>query len=647
MKKITYILILLLTTVSFGQRKYAADRYYKEFAYKKAAELYQSIHDKGDNSYLVLSRLADAYYFNFEFTKAADNYEKLMNFHEPIASSDHLFRYAQSLKSNGNVLASDEWLLKLSNKNGTDSRVLALENNKNYFVEYSNRKKTYINVHNISSNTEYSDFGGFIYDNDLYFASTTPKTSKDKKLYKWNKQPFLNIYKAKQKNIVAKKMLDVEESILLEGLSSKYHESNIVITRDGKTAYFTRDNFDGKRLKGDEDQVSHLKIYSAEKIGELWGNIKELPFNSDDFSCGHPALSIDEKTMYFVSDMPNGFGATDIYEVTILDDNKFSEPVNLGKTINTEGREMFPFIGEDNEIYFSSDGHLGLGALDVFESKYDSGKYLLPVNLGSPVNSSFDDFSFVINKEHNYGFFSSNRKEGVGDDDIYSFTIYKCKEDIKGVVTDSRTGDPVENATVQLMNYKGETISSLKTGRSGSYLFSKQDCEKNFIIVASKESYRNANKNAQTLDVNKEVIVADLSLESLIVSDQIVINPIYFDFDLSNIREDAEYELEHIVTVMNENLDLVIRIESHTDSRGSNIYNRKLSDRRAKSTRDYIISRGIAPERITSALGFGEDNLLNDCNDANSSKCTEDEHQKNRRSYFYIVKGSDNIKVNN
>ncbi|WBX73141.1 OmpA family protein [Tenacibaculum pacificus] len=378
-----------------------------------------------------------------------------------------------------------------------------------------------------------------------------------------------------------------------------------------------------------------------------WKNVIELSFNSDSFSCGHAALSSDEKTLYFVSDMPNGFGATDIYKVSVLENNTFGTPENLGRTINTEGREMFPFVGSDDVLYFASDGHLGLGALDVFESQIEAGVYTNPVNLGAPVNGSSDDFAFVINDAHSYGFFSSNRKSGLGDDDIYSFSIYKCKEDVKGIITDSRTGAPIQNAVVQLMDEKGAVILEQKTGRTGAYLFEKMDCEKKFVVVASKENYRNKNKDTETLDINKEVVVANLNLESLIVEDQIVINPIYFDFDLSNIREDAEYELEHIVTVMKANVDLVIKIESHTDSRGSKTYNRSLSDRRAKSTRDYLISRGISSERIESAIGFGEDSLLNNCDDANSSQCTEAEHQKNRRSYFYIVKGNTNVKVNN
>lgn len=634
MKKAIHFLLIIVfipTTIN-SQRKYAANRYFEEFSYKKSAELYQSIYNKGDNSYTVLSRLGDSYYFNFKYVMAEKNYQELMKLYENSAKPKHIFRYAQVLKTNGKIKESDKWLLKL-NKN--DSRVKALEENTNYFVEYSNREKTYINIHNLSSNTSYSDFGGYIYDNHLYFSSTQPKTEKDKKLYRWNKQPYLNIYKAKQSN---DSILDVGKPIILEELSSKYHESNIVISKDGKTAYFTRDNFDGKRLIGDENNISHLKIYKATKKGNFWGDIKELPFNSNSFSCGHPALSPDEKTLYFVSDMPNGYGDTDIYKIAILENDTYGKPENLGKTINTESKEMFPFIGNDNVLYFSSDGHIGLGGLDVFEAKITSNSYTKPVNLGSPVNGPFDDFAFIINDKHTQGYFSSNRKEGKGDDDIYSFKIYDCKENIKGIISDSKTGNPIPNATVQLINKQGEPIFTKTTNKDGSYLFEKIDCEKSFVIVASKKDYRNSQKNTKTLDINKRLITENIQLESLIKDNQIIINPIYFDFDLYNIREDAEYELEHIVSVLKDNPDISLRIESHTDSRGSQTYNKLLSDKRAKSTRDYILSRGISPKRIKSAVGYGEEQLLNNCNDLNQKKCTEQEHQQNRRSYFYIEK---------
>ncbi|MDY0781012.1 OmpA family protein [Tenacibaculum sp. IB213877] len=632
--------ILLLTVVFcynfiYGQNRYAADRYFKEFAYKKSAELYKSIYEKGDESYITLSRLGDSYYYNVDFEKAEHWYEKLMEKYQNEVSSNHIFRYAQTLKGNGKVKESDEWMLKLKKVSKNDSRVKYLEQNKEYFSEYTNKEKTFINIHNLSINSKYSDFGGFIYNDYLFFSSTRPDENK-KQIYKWNNQPYLDIYKTKNKLVDNQNFLEVDEIEKEEQINSKYHESNPIITKDGLTIYFTRDNFDGKNLEFDKQGKTHLKIFKAEWVDGKWINIQELPFNSNEYSTGHPALSEDEQTLYFVSDMPNGYGGTDLYKVSILEDGSFGTPENLGNTINTESREMFPFIDSNNNLYFASDGHLGLGALDVFESKLnEEKKYTKPVNLGSPINSSLDDFAFVIDNYKGYGYFSSNRKGGKGDDDIYSFLIYKCKEDIKGLVTEANTNKPLSNVTIRLIDEEGKPIATQQTKQDGSYFFKKIDCEKKYTIAATKDDYKPFHKNTQTLDVNEKILQTDIQLESLIIEDQIVINPIFFDFNSSKIKEDAEYELEHIVSVMKNHPEMIIKIESHTDSRGTKTYNRILSDKRAKSTRDYIISRGIAKERIQSAIGYGEDRLLNHCNDNN--KCTEEEHQKNRRSYFYIL----------
>ena len=638
-KKILF-LFLFISVISFGQRKSIADQYFNEYAYKKSAELYERIFLKGDDSYVVLSRLGDCYYYNSDFITSEKWYKELFKRYESVVDPEYIFKYAQSLKSNGKIKESDKWILKLKTKNKYDSSVSSLQNNLNYFVEYTQKKKVYVNVNNLSTNTKYSDFGGFVLNDDFYFASTKPDGVNDNKLYKWNNQPHLNIYKAREIFKSQEGILDVENQVKIASVSTRYHESNAVITSDGNTMYFTRTNFDGKKLKGGDAKIANLKIYKSKKVNEEWLDAIELPFNNDNYSVGHPALSSDERVLYFVSDMPNGFGSTDVYKVNILENNKFSLPENLGRNINTEGREMFPFIGSDKTLYFASDGHLGLGALDVFESKKEGDTYTKPINLGAPINGAYDDFSFIINNRRNNGFFSSNRKKGKGDDDIYSFIIYNCKEDISGVVSEAKTNKPLHNVTVKLIDENGEVIAEKITDKDGNYSFELVECEKNFTVTASKNDYKKNQKNARTLDINKELITRNLQLESLIIEDQIVINPIYFDFDKYNIRDDAAYELEHIVSVMKNNSEMIIKIESHTDSRGKKEYNRLLSDKRAKSTRDYILSRGISSNRIESAIGFGEEKLLNDCDKGILSKCSEEKHQKNRRSYFYIVNES-------
>ncbi|CAM1345228.1 OmpA family protein [Tenacibaculum amylolyticum] len=652
MRRILLTYLLIFSVVGYAQRRYAADRYFKEFAYKKSAELYKVLYDKGDDSQLIISRLGDSYYYNIDPISAEKWYKLLLDKYENSVSPEYIFRYAQVLKSNGKIKESDAWLRKLKEVKGEDSRALALDKNEDYFVEYSNKKKTFVSLKNLKINTKYSDFGGFIHDNKLYFASTRPDGGKfDKKLYRWNNQPYLNIYTADENfndNDIEKGLM-VDNAEKLTAINTRYHESNIIFTKDGKTMYFTRDNYNGDELKGDKNKVTHLKIYKATLENGKWGKVEELPFNNDNYSIGHPALSPDEKTLYFVSDKPGGLGATDLYKVALNSDGSYGAVENLGDIINTEGREMFPYLDQEGTLYFASDGHLGLGALDVFETKEVEDNFTKPINLGTPVNGPLDDFAFVISDDKSYGYFSSNRKGGKGDDDIYSYVIYRCKEDIIGVVTDSETGKPISGAVVRLIDGNGVPVSKQTTGADGKYAFKEIACENNFTVSATKDDYRNDQKTAVTEDINKKIINTDLALESLIVDTpettaQIVIKPIYFDFDLYTIREDAEYELEHIVSVMKNNPDMVIRIESHTDSRGPSAYNRFLSDKRAKATRDYIVSRGIAPERIASAIGYGEDQLLNNCNDANQRKCTEAQHQQNRRSYFYIVKKGENQK---
>ncbi|MBL4904526.1 MAG: OmpA family protein, partial [Flavobacteriaceae bacterium] len=504
-----------------------------------------------------------------------------------------------------------------------------------------NTEKSYINIHNLSTNTAYSDYGVSIVKAGVLFSSTRPSENiKKNKLYKWNQQPFLNVYVAKVtliENDFNVKVLDLYEPEKLNNINTRYHEASAIVTKDGSTMYFTRDNYDGKKLRSDKKRTTHLKIYKASLSGNQWINVQELPFNNNDFSSGQPTLSVDEKTLYFVSDMPGGYGATDLYKVAILENDTYGKPENLGANINTEGREMFPYISANNVLYFSSDGHIGLGALDVFESSISSNGFSNPSNLGVPINSKRDDFSYVIDQNQTKGYFSSNRKGGKGDDDIYSFVIYECEEAITGIVTDANTKEVLPNTNVKLVDRDGKIIGRTTTNDQGGYSFGMVNCEKEYTVVAEREFYKPDLKKLKTLAVHKAVIQADLELIPLVVQGQIVINPIFFDFDKWNIREDAEYELEHIVTVMTANPTMVIKIESHTDSRGTKDYNRKLSDRRAKSTRDYIISRGIEANRIESAIGYGEDQLLNHCDDANATKCTKAEHQENRRSYFYIV----------
>lgn len=621
----------------FGQNRSVADRYFKEYSYIKSARLYSAIVKRGDSTQGTLERLADSYYNNADIDQAKVWYAILLDKYDSSVDSDYLYKYAQTLKSSGDEALSKIWFDKYAavTKDGVRSKYIQ-ENVKLQEPDYT----IYESVRNLDINTEYSDFNGFIHDNKLSVFSTRP--GEGTKIYNWNQQPFLNAYSGAIKD--NGQLGDLE---LYPGdVNSKYHEATLVITKDGKTMYFTRDNFQKKFLGKSKDNTTHLKLYRAVLENGKWRGVVELPFNSDEYSVGHPTLSVDEKTLYFASDMPGTLGGTDIFKVEIKGNNKYSIPENLGNVVNTEGMEMFPYVSKDNVLYFSSDGRAGLGLLDVYKVTLSDLSEKNVYNLGNTLNSEMDDFAFVL-KTENTGYFSSNRPGGKGDDDIYTFGVGSslCLENIAGIVTDIKTGLPIENATVQLMDTDGEVKETVKTKADGSYEFLDKLCGSKFIIRADKTDYEGAVGNIELLNENGETRKLDLALKPLIIGDQIVIRPIYFDFDKSYIRPDAQYELEDIVTVMENNPDMIIKIESHTDCRGSHAYNRSLSDRRAKSTRDYIFSRGIAENRIQSAIGYGESQLLNHCDDAHAKECTPEEHQLNRRSYFYILGGAKNVKV--
>jgi len=630
-KLIAFILILS-SSLSFAQTR-LADKFFDNYGYVKAIELYEKAIENGDKSAHVLTRLGDAYYNNANSEKAAYWYGEALKEHKNI-DAEYIYKYIQSLRSIGNYKKADKWFKELSAAQQGDSRLKGYNPDEvDIYSKLTTKNSEVVTIENLPFNSENSDFGSYIYDNTLYFASAKEN---NKEVYNWNKEPFLDLFKVTVTDHGLTKVYNSPSTINSEKINTDYHEASIAITNDGKTLYFTRDNVNKRnKIKYDKKGTTHLKIYKATLVNKRWVNIFELPFNDDVFSTGHPALSEDNKTLYFVSDREGGIGQTDIYSVAINKNGTYGKPTNLGEKINTEGREMFPFVSKDNTLYFSSDGYLNLGLLDIFKSNILKGDRTEPENMGAPYNSGYDDFAFYSDSTNQKGYFSSNRPYGKGSDDIYSFSTLNCKQEIKGVSRDDKTEVILTGVTIKLIDETGKIIDEVITKEDGEYSF-EVDCNKTYTIVGYLPDYKEDQKSITTDFDNEKVNIADLSLIPLILDDQIVINPIFFDFDKSTIRTDAQYELENIVDVLRKHPKMVIRIESHTDSRGRDKYNLKLSDRRANSTRDYIISRGIDIERIVSAIGYGETQLLNRC--SKRVKCTEEEHQINRRSYFYIVK---------
>ncbi len=632
--KLILFIVALSSTSMVAQRK-LADKFFENFSYVKATELYEEAVKKGDSSEHVLTRLGDCYYNNSKTSEAAIWYNKAIKKYNNV-NPEYIYKYIQTQRSLGNYEESNKWLAKFRDIQSNDSRGKEYSPKNIEIIKEleDNDGEVIVAIENLPFNSEVADFGSFVHEGELYFASARNKDLKKK--YGWNDEPFLDLYQVNIKDTDGKKEFGTPDFIKADKVNTAYHEASVAITNDGKTIYFTRDNVDRKNKLGyDKKGTSHLKLYKATLASDKWEDILELPFNDDYYSTGHPALSPDNKKLYFVSDREGGLGQTDIYEVDIQENNMYSAPKNLGEKINTEGREMFPFVSKDSILYFSSDGYLGLGLLDIYKSNILKDEDAQPVNMGAPYNSGFDDFAYFGNEDFKTGYFSSNRDGGQGSDDIYGFKAEKCVQIIEGIARDKKTNEILSGVEVKLINKSGKIVATVTTGEDGSYKLNA-DCDKTYTILGSREDYKDAKESVTTDKTNEKVNKVDLYLQPLIDNDQIVINPIFFDFDKWNIRTDAEYELENVVDVMREHPKMIIKIESHTDSRGSDSYNLKLSDRRAKSTRDYLISRGISTDRIESAIGYGETQLLNTC--SNNVKCTEEEHQLNRRSYFYILK---------
>jgi len=624
-----------------------ADHYFDKMWYAEAADLYEQALAKGDKNYSheIIQKAADSYYYNTNMEKAYEWYNILYEKYGKDMSADNVFKYAHSLKGTGKYTRSKR-LMRLYNKKMksedfgmNDTRPLP---NEVVLDEILNSERDY-ELKNLAINTEYSDFSPMFLDStQVVFASAKDSSFLNTRRYKWNDQPYLDLYVAK----INKESQDLKDAIKFsKKINTKYHEASVTFSPDNSTMYFTRNNY-GKKLKRDKNGVNHLKIYMSKKVDGEWSEAVEVPFNSDNYSTGHPALSPDGKQLYFVSDMPGSVGQTDIFVVDVMGPNSFSEPRNLGPEINTERKEMFPFIN-DEKLYFSSDGHIGLGGLDVYEVPYTEEEGFGEVkNLGKPINSNRDDFSYIVNEENQQGFFASNRANGKGDDDIYSFKNLAIEEipaasnAIAGVVTELITGDIMPQALVELLDENGIKLKEMVTEDDGSFIFEDLEADKKYTIKATNDTYF---ENIQEITaVENDTVQVDLVMrklkEMIALEDgikKLKTEMIHFDFDKHYIRKDASEELDKLVEVMTEYPNMVIKIESHTDSRGKRAYNKYLSDRRAKSTRDYIISKGIAPARIESAIGYGEERLLNECD--GSVACTEKQHFLNRRSEFIIV----------
>ena len=609
-----------ITTSAQNMNTKIADKLFGRFDYIEAVKEYSKLVENGKADSYVYKQLAEANFNMFNSAEAAKWYGKAT---ETEQDAETYYRYAQMLKAERKYDEANKQMKKFAAAAPNDLRAKTFNENPNYIPSLLDKTKMY-DVKSSSISSDKSDFGALLIDNGLYFVSARSGSGKS---YSWTDESYLDIYRADYNSDGS-----VSNAVAVKQLNSKWHEGPITMSSDGKTAYFAsesyKDNITASKDKKANAKYSQVYLYSALKNGDSWGSISSLPFNDKSFSNSNPSLSKDGKTLYFSSNRPGSIGGTDIWKVMVNADGTFGEPQNLGAKVNTEGNESFPFIADDNKtLYFASSGRQGFGGLDVFE--IDLSKNSEAINLGNPVNTEKDDFAFTFNESKKIGFLSTNRN---GNDDIF-FVNPVCAVDALIVVSDKKTGLILANASVSILDDKKNIIATEMSNSKGEVSY-KVECDKAYVIQASKDGYEgNTFAVTKSKGPTAKVDARLQPIDVVITETEVILNPIFFEYNKSNITQEGAFELDKLVQVMKNNDKMVVLAKSHTDSRGADSYNLTLSDKRAKSTVQYIISKGIAASRI-SGVGKGELEPKVDCGET----CTEEQFAQNRRSEFLIVK---------
>lgn len=633
-------LILICFTANAQKSKLIeGNKQYDNIAYIDAIKIYEKVASKGFKSAELFQKLGNSLYFNGKLKEANKYYEELFARNEPL-DAEYYYRYSQTLKATGQYEKANEYLDQFHKMFIDDIRGNLYENQKNYkkIIE-KNSGRFEIKPSEINSNV--SDYGVAFFGDYVLFSTARDSVSYYKIRSRWTSNAFTNLYYAERKDDGTLQ----NPTPFSKELNSEFNESTPVFTKDLKTVYFTRNNYNNGKKGFDKDKKILLKLYKAKLVNNKWTNVQELPFNDNSYSVAHPALSPDEKTLYFASDMPGTKGQSDIFKVAILENETYGTPVNLGG-INTEGRETFPFISADNELYFASDGHPGLGGLDIFVSKFSNqGEIGKVFNVGEPINSPLDDFSFIINIYSRKGYFSSNREGGKGLDDIYYFLETKpllidYKHDIEGVVSDVDSHEILKGSKFTLLDENFNILKETVADENGAYKF-EAVANKKYYVRAVKWGYETKEESITIPNIGGKTILnmtIGKNIKEVMLNTDLgkvfSVNSINFDSNRYDIRESSKVELAKIVEVMKQFPELKIDVRAHTDSRQPAKLNLILSQKRASATVKYLIENGIDPRRLT-AKGYGETQILNKCVDG--VICTDEEHEVNRRSEFIII----------
>lgn len=752
MNKVIYTPLIIFITSLWGGSGIAqqrivniADKMFDQHKYVSAQEAYLKAVERQYKNAETLKNLGDSYYLNGQPENAAKWYKEFIESYADQVEPEYFFKYAQSLKSIQDYNSADNYMDQLLLSRPEDQRANLFDKKRDYLerVEYQSGR---YQIDNLAINSSFTDFGATYYEDAIVFSSSRDTLLFNKRVHKWTEESFLELYLTKydpENNLYS------DPKPFSKELSTRFHESTPAFTNNGSTIYFTR-NHDITN----KNEMIRLKIYRSYKNdnGE-WTIPEDLPFNDNTYSTSHPSISPDGQTLYFSSDMPGGYGMSDIYSIAINNDGSFGMPINLGNQINTEGKETFPFVTQD-ELYFSSDGHPGLGGLDIFVTKINT-PFLDIINVGRPVNSPQDDFSFVLNTQTEKGYFSSNRSDGKGGDDIYSVLQLKPIRSfdlttVLGTIVDNDNDEALNDATITIYDNENNVIQEKVSVDNGNYIFSDNEKLKDaYLITVNKTGYKpyehiiykeefadvyeklikleknydkdlaldKVNKSSNELEnvFNFELIIDPIhfqndftnisnksknKLDELILlmkkypkvytdiksytydnnSDNVIAQnqaeaiklylidkgipeyrlsakgvskntikpeerlklmmvvplPIHFNFNSEEIRPEVETGLTKVIELMNTYQSMKMEVHSHADSRSSYWYNKQLSVKRMRATLNYITEKGRINWRRIRGRAYGERRLFNDCGDG--VPCSEEEHQKNRRSEFIIVK---------
>ncbi|MBN2779169.1 MAG: OmpA family protein [Bacteroidales bacterium] len=659
---LSLLFVILFAGVSFAQTSLPkAEQYMQKFEYVKAIDMYL-------NHFLVSTpnetdiRNITHCYIKINDTKSAEEWlSKLIK--SGSANPEDIKIYADLLKSEGrysDAIIQYQKLKELepAKSSMADKNIKICED----ALTWSETEPDFIVKNEEQFNSVNSDFGLVSFgDGFLLTSDRIPKGegTNQKDVYGWTGNPYLKLYK-----VDADKSGEVKDISFIPELNHEFHNGPGYFDGKTKTLYFTRtktvkqnrktENPDPTAWFKEEADIytNRLEIYTAELVDGKWQNISEFAHNNAAmFSVGHPVISEDGKILYFVSDMPGGQGETDIWYCEKTQSGTWGSPRNAGETINTSGKEMFPYFDLNGNLYFSSDGHPGMGGLDLFKSSGSKNKWASPENLKYPINSPKDDFAVIFTEPETMGYFSSNRYGGLGNDDIYSF-VYSPPpppvptELMLSVTTYERLDDgkliPLPGINVHY-HLEALTEENPVPEISAGVYQTTLNCDETYMIHGTNSDFFAQSQQITTqCETMNDTVFVQLVFDRIVIDKPIVIENIYYDYDKWNIRPDAAIELDKIVALLIENPQIIIELGSHTDARGTKWYNENLSQKRAESAVQYIVSNGIAKDRIT-AKGYGEYQLVNKC--ADGVKCSEEEHQLNRRTEFKVTGFSKNQPV--